>query len=166
MTKSAIFAVSRNNIMGDGLSLPFDVPEDLQFFKEKTLKNTIIMGKRTFQSLKKPLPLRQNIVLTSNPTTIKSSSVTVATSLEEAFNLSIHEHIWAIGGKKLLEQSFPYLSDVWVTHVEEDVTGDVEAPLIPKYYRLAYRTSVDYSSKNDTPFYHAHYVNNKEKFLF
>jgi dihydrofolate reductase len=123
----------KNRVIGDGLSLPWHIPEDLRRFKRLTTGHPLIMGRRTFESLLKqfggPLPDRQNVVLTRHPERVKHEGVHVHTSLDDA--LSAFEDapvIFIGGGAKVYEETLPSAHRLELTLVEGDHTGDTYFP--------------------------------------
>ena len=111
MKKSAILAMSKNRVIGSNNRIPWYLPNDLKLFKKTTLNHHIIMGRKTFLSIGKPLPKRTNIVLTRNPF-FMASGVIVAYSLEESISIAEkngEEEVFIIGGGEIYQMSLPYL---------------------------------------------------------
>ena len=110
-----IAAVSSNNIIGIDGKLPWNIPSDLKRFKQLTLGKTIIMGRKTFESIGRPLPNRKNIILSSqmnNPLAVKNVS--------DALQQSVGE-IMIIGGESIYNAFLPFASKMYITHVNYDV---------------------------------------------
>ena len=107
MTLSLIAAVARNGAIGKDNALLWRLPEDLKFFKRTTLGCPVLMGRKTFESIGRPLPGRRNIVITRNATW-QHDGVEVAHSLDEALTLAAQEaRVFVIGGGELYAQALP-----------------------------------------------------------
>lgn len=128
-----IYARSLNQVFGQGGKMPWTIPkEDMEHFLRKTYRNTVIMGRKTFESLGgKPLKGRANIVVSSqyagNPTQDEESKVFFVGSLEDAFLFCRRiwrEEVYVIGGAKLLEEALPALDGIYETVVHVDVPVD------------------------------------------
>lgn len=127
----AIYAVSENGVIGDGLRLPWHLPNDLRHFKQLTLNRPIIMGRRSFDSIGKALPRRRNIVLTRQADW-HAEGVEVAASLEDAMALVREEPVVCItGGAGVYREAFEkgLITKVCETLVHADVEGDVSFSL-------------------------------------
>lgn len=134
-----IYARSLNHVFGQGGKMPWPIPkEDMEHFLKKTRHKTVIMGRKTFESLgSKPLKDRFNIVVSSqyagNPIQDEESKVFFAGSLDEAFMFcrrSWCEEVYVIGGAKLLEEVLPSLDGIYETVVHVDVPTDEETVTI------------------------------------
>lgn len=117
-----IVARSRNGVIGKDGKLPWYLPEDLKFFKEKTIGFPVIMGRKTWESIGKPLKGRQNVVLTRNPSYQVNNAIKVS-SLEEALTLFTGD-IFIIGGATLYKQALPLANKVWITEIDKDFEGN------------------------------------------
>ncbi len=133
MSLSAIVAASNNNCIGKDNQLLWKIPADMKFFKETTTGHTIIMGKKTFASIGRPLPNRRSIVLTRDKT-YSSEGIEIFNSVEEVISLfkDSEEEAFVIGGGEIYNQFFPYLQKIYITHVYENFEGDTFFPEIPK----------------------------------
>jgi dihydrofolate reductase len=123
-TLSLIYAVSENHVIGDGNKLPWHLPADFKHFKEATSGHPVIMGRRTFESIGRPLPGRQNIVLTHN-LDYQADGVTIVHSLEDAISQAEDDDIFVIGGVKVFEEALPQAVRIYETRVHALVAGDV-----------------------------------------
>lgn len=123
-TLSLIYAVSENHVIGDGNKLPWHLPADFKHFKEVTSGHPVIMGRRTFESIGRPLPGRQNIVLSHNPS-YQADGVTVVHSLDDAIAKTEDDDIFVIGGVKVFEEALPLAVRIYETRVHALVDGDV-----------------------------------------
>lgn len=130
MRLSAITAISQNNIIGKNNSLPWHLPADMRFFKKTTMGHPIIMGRKTYESFKKALPGRTNIVVTRQ-TNYSLTDATVVHSLEEAINeaqKTESEEAFILGGAQIFEQSLPLINRLYLTRIYEEFDGDIEFP--------------------------------------
>jgi len=131
-------AVAANGIIGANGQLPWRLPEDLKHFKRLTMGHPIIMGRRTWESLKGPLPGRENIVVTRNKA-YEAPGAAVATSLEAALALCADEPIvFVIGGSQLFAESLPIAAGLVMTEIYRDFEGDT---WFPEYDRSRWKES-------------------------
>nr|AIA16466.1 Dihydrofolate reductase [uncultured bacterium] len=104
-------AVSENNVIGKNNDLPWHLPEDLKHFKELTLGKTVLMGRKTFESivsrLGKPLPGRKNVVITRQEEYKAPAEVLVFKSLDEAVQNLLADDVYIIGGAEIFKQALP-----------------------------------------------------------
>ena len=125
-----VVAVADNGVIGRGNALPWDLPDDLQHFKRTTLGRPIIMGRKTFDSIGRPLPGRPNIILTRDGNW-QAPGVSVATSMEQAIDIAEGQAIidgadsvMVIGGAEVYRQALPFTSRAFLTRVHGNVPGD------------------------------------------
>ena len=120
--KAIIVALDKNNAIGAGGSLPWghDLPADLAYFKKMTKGTSVIMGRKTFESIGKPLPDRENIIVTSSPTGM--SGALSAISLESAYELARYP-IFVIGGGQLYSAAINDMDTLYVTEVDATFDG-------------------------------------------
>ncbi len=127
MTISIIVAVSENGAIGKNNELLWRLSEDLKFFKRRTSGHAIIMGRKTFDSIGKPLPNRLNIVI-SRSTDLKIDGCEIANSLEKAIeiakNKSEKDEIFIIGGEKIYNLSVNLVNKIYLTKVKIKIDGD------------------------------------------
>ena len=124
MTISLIVAVSRNGVIGNKNKLPWHLPADLKRFKQLTMGHPILMGRKTFESIGKPLPGRTNIVITHQPG-FQACGALVAHSLEEALRLcEKEEQVFVIGGAEIFRQAIPLADRIYFTEIHQDFEGD------------------------------------------
>ncbi len=130
MKVSLIVAIAENNVIGKDNDLIWHLPDDLKHFKSKTSGHTIIMGRKTFESIgSKPLPKRENIVISRSPQT-PVNGVIFTTSLEEALNLSTDQEPFIVGGAEIYRQSLDVVDVMEITRVHESFEGDTFFPEI------------------------------------
>src|SRR5688500_3741896 len=123
-----VAAVASNGIIGANGQLPWRLPEDLKHFKQLTMGHPIIMGRRTWESLKGPLPGRDNIVVTRRPG-YDAPGAAVASSLEAALALCLGETVvFVIGGSQLFAESLPIAAGLVMTEIDRDFEGDTRFP--------------------------------------
>lgn len=121
-----IAAVARNRVIGYNGQIPWNIPEDLQHFKELTMGYTVIMGRRTFASIGRPLPGRENIIVTS--TLYEIPGCIIVRSLAEALELASREIIFIIGGQQLYKEALPLAEYLDLTFVDAEPEGDTFFP--------------------------------------
>ncbi len=123
-----IAAVARNGIIGAGNRLPWHLPEDLSHFRTLTSGHTVIMGRKTWESIGKPLPNRQNIVV-SRQAGLCLDGASVAHSLEEALAMAVRpDPVFVIGGEALYRAALPLAVLLYLTEIERDFHGDARFP--------------------------------------
>jgi dihydrofolate reductase len=134
MKISLIVAVSRNGAIGLNNQLPWYLPEDLKYFKSVTMGKPLIMGRKTFDSIGRPLPGRANIVLTRDPQWT-SDGVEVVQSVEQALlageiacEAADVDEIMVIGGEQIYRMTLDLADRIYLTQVDTDVEGDAFFP--------------------------------------
>jgi dihydrofolate reductase len=133
---SVIAALAKNRVIGIENSLPWSLPEDLAHFKALTLNHPILMGRKTFESLGRPLPGRTNIVITRNPD-YRPQGCKVAASIPDALALCADaDEAFFIGGAELYAQAIPLADRLYLTEVNIEPVGDA---WFPDYDRSAFR---------------------------
>jgi len=125
---SIIAAMAKNRVIGKDNKLPWSIPDDLKNFKKLTTGNTIIMGRKTFESIGKPLPNRNNIVVSSTMQPL--NGVQVCKNIQEALEKakSIGKEIFIIGGAQIYEQTIPIADKMFISHVKKEHEGDAHFP--------------------------------------
>jgi len=116
-----IVARSRNHVIGRNNQMPWKISSDLQFFKKVTMGYPVIMGRKTWESIGRPLPGRRNIVVSRNPH-LELTGAEVAGSLDAALN-SLNEvpRVFVIGGEQLFTQAFPKADRLYITEIDMNV---------------------------------------------
>jgi len=135
MSVNAIAAMSKNRVIGCDNRLPWRLPEDMRFFKEKTTGHPVIMGRKTFESFKGPLPNRENIVLTRNRN-FSMEGVRVFSDLAEALEAYKDKDVFVIGGAEIYALAMPFTQRIYLTVIEREFVGDTFFPEIPKDFKL------------------------------
>lgn len=132
MDISMIAAIGKNNELGRGNDLIWHFREDMKFFKETTTGNTVIMGRKTFESLPHALPNRRNIVITGNKDYV-AEGAELADSIEGAIELSKNDKVFIIGGGKIYKEFLPYAQKLYLTEIDgECEDADVYFPQFDK----------------------------------
>ena len=130
MNISIVVAISQNNAIGKNNQLLWHLPADLKHFKEITSGNCIIMGRKTYDSIGRPLPNRRNVVITRN-TALKIEDVEVVTSLEDAISLCENEkEIFIIGGAEIYKEALALTDTIYLTTVHQHYDADAFFPEI------------------------------------
>lgn len=126
---SLIVAMDNNCLIGKENDLPWRLPADLQYFKQTTTGHTIVMGRKTFESIGKPLPNRNNVILTGNKD-YHHEGVKVIHSIDELVSLEGESELFVIGGATVYEQTMHVATRLYVTHIDEVFEGDTYFPEI------------------------------------
>ncbi len=157
MTVVLIAAVGRNGVIGRDNDLPWRIREDLQHFKQLTLGHTLVMGRKTYASIGRPLPGRRTVVVTRQPDW-SAPGVEVAHSVEEALKLADSNEtpaadgefhpaggdIYVAGGGEIYRQALPYADRLELTEVDQSPAGDTTFPTLdPTHWTETARTPHD-----------------------
>ena len=136
MSFSLIAAVAKNNCIGKNNKIPWNIPEDFQYFKKTTLGKTCLMGQATFESilgyLGKPLPGRQTVVVTFDKNFQAPEGVRILYSLDEALEKLKDEDVFVCGGASIYRQTINKVDVLYITIVDQEPDGDVFFPEIDK----------------------------------
>ena len=126
---ASIFAMSANRVIGKDNQLPWYLPADLKFFKSVTVGHPIIMGRKTFESIGKPLPQRTSIIITRQPDYQPQDCMVVHTVADAIkAGLEIDKDIFIIGGAEVLQQALPYIDTMYLTLIHQEFEGDTFYP--------------------------------------
>lgn len=133
---SMIVAMAKNRVIGIENRLPWHIPEDLKYFKAVTMGKPIIMGRKTYESIGRPLPGRANIVVTRN-SDYAPEGVMVVNNVIDALDCAKKQakavgesEIFIIGGEQLYRESLPFAEKIYLTEVEIALEGDAYFPII------------------------------------
>ena len=145
---SLIAAVAKNNCIGIKNKIPWNIPEDFQYFKKMTLGKTCLMGQATFESilgyLGKPLPGRQTAVLTIDKNFTAPAGVRIFYSLDDAFAKLKDEDVFVCGGASIYRQTINRVNTLYITRVNMKPDGDVFFPEIdPAIWQETWREDHD-----------------------
>ena len=150
---SLIVATSENDVIGNKNSLPWHLPADLLHFKKITMGHPVLMGRKTFESIGKPLTGRTNIIITRQEGYEKPGCIT-AQSIDEAINLCMEEdEVFIIGGADIIAQSLDRVEKVYLTRIHEAFDGDTFLPpFLPARWKESRREDRGPDEKNDYAF--------------
>lgn len=129
--------MAKNRAIGQGNQLPWDYPEDMKFFREKTKGSVLIMGRKTFDSLGKPLPGRFHIVITRSPLKSEHASVVYVKDLAAAMAIarekvsSFGPEIFIAGGAEIYRMAMNTCDRIYLTVIDKEFTGDAFFPEVP-----------------------------------
>lgn len=154
MIISLIAAISLNNAIGKNNQLPWHLPDDFKWFKEKTSNHSIIMGRKTMESLGKPLPNRRNIVISRNPTSLLygfEHSSSVSDTLRKIYR---EDEVFVIGGGEIYQQFITLADKLYITQVETTVEdADAFFPAFDKkVWKETFRAKHEADEKHKYPF--------------
>ena len=148
----AIAAMSLNRVIGKGNRLPWHLPEELKWLRKITHGQVIVMGRKTFESMGRPMPDRENIVLTRSD--IEIPGVRILRSLDDVEKLETDKEIWIFGGAEIYKQALPRCRDLYLTVVNQQIVdGDVFFPEFENDFELKE------VSRREPEFTINHYVN-------
>ena len=131
----AIAAMARNRVIGRGNTIPWRISDEFRWFKRVTTGNTVLMGRKTFESLGRPLPNRKNLVVTRGPAISTEGVVTIRdlAGFDPAVYAEPGTDVYVIGGAAIYAQMLPRCSELLLTVLPRDVEGDV---LFPEFEEL------------------------------
>jgi dihydrofolate reductase len=137
----AILATDKNNGIGLNNSLPWHLPEDLKYFKKITSNNTIIMGRKTFESIGKALPNRRNVVITRNenwshPDVTAYSDIMECLSKETDLSCNNTKNVYIIGGAEIYKSALQYSDQLLITRIDKEFQCDTFIPDICKDFYM------------------------------
>jgi dihydrofolate reductase len=141
-----IVATSKNRVIGDSNSLIWYLPADLKRFKELTTGNPIVMGRKTYESIGRPLPNRRNIIITRD-TKYEVDGCETVNSLEEALMIC-NNNCFIIGGGEIYKQSMDIADQIYLTLVHEDFEGDTTFPEIGSEWKMVTSQDFEPDEKN------------------
>ena len=129
-----VVAIAKNRVIGKDGKLPWHFSSDLKHFKQLTWGNTILMGRKTFESLGKPLPGRINFVL-SRSAGKPVDGTKFFTLLDEALRAVTTPHCYVIGGAEIFQETIGKIDGIYLTQIEEEYEGDVYYPELPAHFK-------------------------------
>lgn len=133
-TFKAIAAMSENRVIGNGGKIPWHLPEDFKWFKTSTMGGILVMGRKTYESIGRPLPGRDTYVLSRQAREIRG--VHSFTDLSVLDHLDTDQTIWIAGGGEIYEQMLPKCSELYLSRVHREVEGDAFFPEFEDQFRL------------------------------
>ncbi len=154
----AVAAMAANRVIGSEGRIPWHAPEDLRWFKELTMGGTLLMGRVTFDSIGRPLPGRQTIVL-SRRQGLDIPGVTVIGDLSALRSVAVQGEIFVVGGAEIYRVTLPYCRDLYLTEIRREFPGDRMFPPFEDLFRFA-------SVLRETPEMRiVHYINDEVREL-
>ncbi|MDB1122267.1 type 3 dihydrofolate reductase [Vibrio algarum] len=148
MKISMIAAMAKNRVIGKENQMPWHLPADFVWFKRCTLGKPVIMGRKTYDSIGRPLPGRQNIVI-SRDTSLKIEGVDCVSSIEEAIEMASDQNeIMIIGGGSIYQACLEKANCLYLTFIDLDVEGDTQFPDWKQGWRETYSESFVADEKN------------------
>lgn len=147
-----IVAMAENRVIGRAGGMPWHIPEDFKFFKTTTMGHAMIMGRKTWDSIGRPLPGRLTIVVTRNSNFKAPAEVVIKATLEDAIShCRQHQQQWGsecfiVGGGELYKQSMSVVDRVYLTLIHKSIDGDTTYPEIPETFR-----KISEERHNDSP---------------
>ncbi len=151
MILSSIAAMAQNRVIGKENKLPWNLPEDMRYFREKTQGHVMIMGRKTFESFPKPLPNRFHIVITrqegynfSDPmvqvVNNLHTAIELAHMLTSKYKAKFGDEAFIVGGGEIYKQSMDVIDRLYLTVIEKDFEGDAQFPEFPEEdFNLTYQ---------------------------
>jgi dihydrofolate reductase len=131
----AIAAMSLNRVIGAGNKIPWHLPEDFKWFKQLTTGNVVVMGRKTFESIGKPLPNRETIILSRSQ--FSHPGVRTVSDLNQIDLAHESREVFICGGGQIYAQALPLCSDLYLTLVQREVEGDAFFPAFEDRFELA-----------------------------
>ncbi|KAB0321955.1 type 3 dihydrofolate reductase [Vibrio diabolicus] len=148
MIISMIAAMADNRIIGKDNQMPWHLPADFAWFKRCTMGKPVVMGRKTYESIGRPLPGRFNIVI-SRDETLKIEGVTTVTSIEQALDVAGDvEEVMIIGGGAIYAACLPMANKLYVTHIEAAIDGDTQFPDWGDQFKETYSETYQADEKN------------------
>ncbi|MDZ4846658.1 MAG: dihydrofolate reductase [Chitinophagales bacterium] len=130
---SILVAASENNVIGKGNAIPWRMPVDMRYFKKLTTDNVVIMGRKTYESIGKPLANRANVIVTRKED-MRVAGAFVAHSLRDALEKgkASGRNVFVIGGEEIYKQALPSVDRVYLTRIHAHIDGDAYFPALNK----------------------------------
>ncbi|MGB5990058.1 MAG: dihydrofolate reductase [Marinifilaceae bacterium] len=149
MKVSIIVAAAENNAIGKDNQLICRLSADLKRFKSLTMGHHIIMGRKTYESIGRPLPGRRSVIISRNKD-YKQEGCVVVHSLEEAFAICNDEEVFVIGGGEIYNQAFPLASNLYLTRMNSHIEGDTFIPEVKaSEWNEVFREDLQKDEKNE-----------------
>jgi dihydrofolate reductase len=148
MIISMIAAMADNRIIGKDNQMPWHLPADFAWFKRCTMGKPVVMGRKTYESIGRPLPGRLNIVI-SRDASLFIEGVTTVTSIEQALEVAGEvEEVMIIGGGAIYAACLPMANKLYVTHIEAEIQGDTQFPDWGSEFKETYSEAYQADEKN------------------
>ena len=146
-----VVAIANNRVIGKDNKLPWHFSSDLKFFKQLTTGHTVIMGRKTFESIGKPLPNRENFVITRN-TQSADGTVKYFTSVENAIKAVKTKDAFIIGGAQIFNETVNLVDGIFMTEIHADFEGDTFYPELPPIFTQESKTLLQENPKIEVLF--------------
>ena len=153
MTIALIVAMAENRVIGKENTIPWHIPDELQLFKKHTMGHPILMGRKTYESIGKPLPGRTNIIITRSKG-FSARGCEVYTDLKEALSRFQDEKIFVIGGAEIFAQTLDLADELYITHVRKSISGDT---FFPEFDETRFEITATESFDGEPPYTFMHY---------
>ncbi|MGD8173115.1 type 3 dihydrofolate reductase [Vibrio sp. TRT 21S02] len=148
MIISMIAAMADNRIIGKNNEMPWHLPADFQWFRRCTMGKPVVMGRKTYESIGRPLPGRMNIVL-SRDAELEIDGVTCVTSIDEAIQaVGEIEELMIIGGGAIYQACLPMANKLYLTHINANLDGDTQFPQWGTDFKESYSETYSADDKN------------------
>ncbi|OPH51646.1 type 3 dihydrofolate reductase [Vibrio campbellii] len=148
MIISMIAAMADNRIIGKDNQMPWHLPADFAWFKRCTMGKPVVMGRKTYESIGRPLPGRLNIAI-SRDSSLSIEGVTTVTSIEQALEVAGEvEEVMIIGGGAIYAACLPMANKLYVTHIEAEIEGDTQFPDWGNEFKETYSEAYQADEKN------------------
>ncbi|WP_121639817.1 dihydrofolate reductase [Virgibacillus sp. Bac330] len=157
---SLLLAMDKNRVIGVNNGLPWHLPKDLRFFKEKTINQTVIMGRKTYESIGKPLPNRRNVILTKTKRDFPKD-IEVIHNLQTVLQWNEkhpEQEYFIIGGAHVFEQILPNADRMYITWIDYSFKGDTYFPSFSEQnWKLTSKVKGEKDDKNPYEYYFLQY---------
>ncbi|PMH29274.1 diacylglycerol kinase [Vibrio lentus] len=148
MIISMIAAMANNRVIGKDNQMPWHLPADFAWFKRSTMGKPIVMGRKTYDSIGRPLPGRLNVVI-SRDESLEIEGVTTVTSIEKALELvSDVDEVMIIGGGSIYESCLPKANKLYLTYIDLEVDGDTQFPSWGEGWKQSFNDTYQADEKN------------------
>ena len=152
-----IVACARNRVIGNKGIIPWDIADDMEFFKENTVNNIVIMGRKSYEEIGQPLPKRETIVISKTKKQTDESKLYIAESLKNALEIGEEirkdgeKQIFICGGESVYKEGLKYADTIMLTEIDRDYKGDTYFPEFDKtqYQRTIIKEKVCYDKMTD-----------------
>lgn len=153
---SLIVAYAQNRVIGNRGCIPWKIKGEQRRFRELTTGNVVIMGRRSYEEIGKPLPNRTTIVI-SNTKTFDGENCQTAKSLAEAIKLAGDKDIYISGGAKLYEEALPLVEKMYITEIDCEIEGDT---FFPEFDKKAFEKEINERVEGEIPYTYVTYTRN------
>ncbi len=153
---SLIAAYDRNFLIGNKNKLPWNIPGELERFKNLTTNNVVLLGRKTFEGMK-PLKNRLTLVITHSPLRVSTENLRFVSSVEEAVKISreLKKNLYIAGGAEVYSQALPLCERLFITEIDEEFFGDT---YFPKFDESGFEKSVDFVCEGEIKYKYLTYV--------